>query len=75
MVTPEELAAWLHHPVTQAFRERTQRARADLMELWASGGTIEDDAFKTAVNNAVLSRQCQLLASRFDVTPEDLNNE
>lgn len=75
MVTPEELAAWLRHPVTQAFRERTQRARADLMELWAAGGTIEDDAFKTAVNNAVLSRQCQLLASLFDITPEDLNNE
>lgn len=74
-VKPEEVEAWLQHPVTKAFRQSLRNWRQDLMEQWAMGQFQSEGAAATAVANGQGVAEAQLL-KRLDeegMTTEKIN--
>ena len=43
-ISREEYADWREHPVTKAVREYLTELRADIMERWARGEKLDDEA-------------------------------
>lgn len=75
VMTPEEVGAWKHHPLTEALLETLKGDYMGIHEAWADGFFTGESADETSQKNAKALGQIQAIEAMIEWIENPLEEE